>query len=103
MGDYALSTTGGDTHIAGTTLSKWAKAHAKGIKNFSAKRIRSGVETALASEGVSREDRGHLQSHGVSGVQSIHYDAYDYLKEKLKALNTLYSVLAQRKGSGLNA
>lgn len=101
-GEYALSTTDGNTHIAGTTLSKWAKAHSKGIKNFSAKRIRSGVETALASEGVSREDRGHLQSHGVSGVQSIHYDAYDYLKEKLKALNTLYSVLAQQKGSGLN-
>lgn len=94
-GDYALSTDGGTTHIAGTTLSKWAKAHAKGIKNFSAKRIRSGVETALAAKGVSREDRGHLQSHGISGVQSKHYDAHDYLKEKLLALNILYTLLSR--------
>lgn len=93
QGEYAISTDGGTTHIAGSTLSKWAKSHAFGIKNFSAKRIRSGVETALAAEGVSRETRGHLQSHGISGVQSKHYDSYEYLKEKTTALSTLYDML----------
>jgi hypothetical protein len=37
--------------------------------------------------------RGRLQSHGVSGVQSRHYDGHDYLPEKRKALTILYQVL----------
>jgi hypothetical protein len=55
--------------------------------------VRSGVETALASAKVSREVRGHLQSHGITGVQAKHYDAYDYLDEKRQALDTLSRML----------
>ncbi len=65
QGKYALSTEGRVTHIAGTTLSDWACEAATGITDFSAKRIRSGVETLLASLKVSKETRGHLQSHGL--------------------------------------
>ncbi|MEY4752017.1 MAG: hypothetical protein RIQ60_4231 [Pseudomonadota bacterium] len=93
-GTFALSTDGGQTHINAMTLSGWACDIAKVIVDFQLKRVRSGVETALAAAGVSKEVRGQLQSHGLSGVQARHYDAYDYAKEKLAALQTLKELLA---------
>lgn len=96
-GLFALSTDGGATRVAATTLSSWAAAAAvEAIDNFQAKRIRSGVETLLASAGVSQDIRGRLQSHGIVGVQARHYDGHDYVPEKRKALETLYKLLEQR-------
>lgn len=96
-GEYALSTAEGETkgkvHLSNTTLLLWAKAAAPTIEGFQAKRIRSGVETALASVGVSREIRGHLQSHGIAGIQARHYDGHDYLPQKRKALEALFTLL----------
>jgi hypothetical protein len=40
----------------------------------------------LASLGVSKDTRAQLQSHGLGGVQSRHYDRYSYLSEKQSAL-----------------
>lgn len=87
-GMYAISTDKGETHLAATTLSAWAAeaAAGAGIEGFQAKRIRSGVETLLASLGVSQEVRGRLQSHGISGVQARHYDGHEYTREKRAAL-----------------
>ncbi|TAG67600.1 MAG: integrase, partial [Burkholderiales bacterium] len=108
-GEYALSTNGGTTHVTATTLSKWAvgvveaaeadtgsgatAAAVEAIPDFQAKRIRSGVETLLSTAGASLEIRGHLQSHGISGIQKRHYDANDFLPAKLAALETLYRTL----------
>lgn len=94
QGGYALSTDRGKTHLAATTLSSWAKDAASAIPDFQAKRIRSGVETLLASARISSDIRGRLQSHGVAGVQARHYDGYDYLSEKRMALDKLYFLLA---------
>ena len=95
-GEYAFSSDGGNTHIQGSTLNDWAMQFVgTQIEGFTLKRIRSGVETALASARISAEIRGRLQSHGVSGVQSRHYDAYDYMPEKLKALQTIWNKLNQ--------
>ena len=55
--------------------------------------MRSGVETLLAARGVGQEIRGRLQSHGVSGVQAKHYNAHDYLPEKLAALKLLEAAI----------
>lgn len=97
MGLYALSTENGRTHISNATLSGWAQAAvADVLPTFQPKQIRSGVETLLASLGVSKEIRGRLQSHGITGVQAKHYDAYDYLPEKRSALLKLYNVLEQK-------
>jgi integrase len=101
-GTYALSTGSrkegkrGSTHISGTTLSGWAQAAATGIPGFKAKNLRSGVETLLASAGISDAIRGRLQSHGISGVQDRHYNAYEYMAEKREALETLLQLLEQR-------
>lgn len=94
LGDFAISTQLGKTHLSASTLSRWAKeVAAKHIKDFDAKRIRSGIETLLASVQVSSEIRGRLQSHGVTGVQARHYDGHDYQSEKRLALEELYSQL----------
>lgn len=93
-GKFALSTDSGKTHIAATTLSKWAvEIVGDTIPDFQAKRVRSGVETLLASVGVPQDIRGRLQSHGISGVQNRHYDGHDYLSEKYQALTSLLHVL----------
>lgn len=93
-GEYALSLNGGLTHISASTLSKWScEAVEAKIQNFSAKRIRSGVETLLARQKYSKDLRGRLQSHGISGIQDKHYDAYDYVDEKREMLQTLFKVL----------
>lgn len=52
--------------------------------------LRRTVETRLSAAGISQLVRGHLQSHGLGGVQNRHYDKHDYLKEKRAALEKLY-------------
>jgi hypothetical protein len=47
----------------------------------------------LAANGISREVRGQLQSHGLTGVQARHYDGHDYMREKRDALELLLNVL----------
>ena len=101
VGRFALSTNVGDTHLSAITLSAWAVDTACDIPDFKAKRIRSGVETLLASVGVSTEHRGRLQSHGIAGVQARHYDGHDYMQEKRKALTTLYELLTQSEASNV--
>jgi Flp pilus assembly protein TadB len=58
------------------------------IVDFTLKRVRSGVETLLAANRVSREIRGHLQSQ-LTGIQARHYDGHDYMVEKWEALDLL--------------
>ena len=98
-GDYALSTDGGTTHVSASTLSQWAADAATNIDGFQTKRLRSGVETLLASAGISKDTRGRLQSHGITGVQAAHYDAHDYMPEKRQALEVLFRELTTEKES----
>jgi hypothetical protein len=99
QGIYALSTDGGNTHLAATTLSAWAAQAAAGIDGFQTKRIRSGVETLLASGRVSSDIRGRLQSHGIAGVQARHYDGHDYMQEKRDALALLLRLLQEQSAN----
>ena len=61
-------------------------ATAMGGEPFDLRDIRRTVETMLAGLGVSRDIRAQLLSHGISGVQAVHYDRYSYMKEKHAAL-----------------
>ncbi|SKC50079.1 Site-specific recombinase XerD [Pseudoxanthomonas indica] len=61
--------------------------------------IRRTVETRLAAAGLSLEVRGQLQSHGLGGVQSKHYDRHNYLNEKREALETLYKITTGESAS----
>lgn len=94
---YVFSTDGGKTCISSTTYLCWSKgAVGDAIAEFAPKRLRSGVETALASVGVSLDTRAQLQSHGLGGVQARHYDGYEYLAEKRAALQSLLDLLNNR-------
>jgi integrase len=64
-------------------------ATAKEIRElFQLRDIRRTCETMLASLGVSSDVRAQLQSHGLGGVQTRHYDRHDYMAEKRQALKT---------------
>jgi hypothetical protein len=94
---YVFSLDGGTTAIRGETLGGWAKEAVSGVvQDFQLKRVRSGIETLLASKRVSSDIRAQLQSHGISGVQAKNYDAYHYLPEKLEALNILFEATSVR-------
>lgn len=97
---YLLSTDAGATPMHPTSLTAWAAevARAAGLNSFQLKRVRSGIETALAEAGVSLHVRGLLQSHGVGGVQEKHYDAHEYMAEKRAALELLLRLLESRGG-----
>jgi len=95
-GAYAISTTWawGTKPISVRTLAAWARAIVgQSIDAFQLKRLRSGVETLLAARGISREVRGQLQSHGLTGVQARYYDGHDSMREKREALDLLLEEL----------
>ena len=103
-GEFAISTTSGKKAISVRTLAGWARAFVgDSIEGFQLKRIRSGVETLLAAHGVSREIRGHLQSHGLTGVQARHYDGHDYMAEKRRALEILVREVCEARVSAAQA
>lgn len=104
QGAYAISLTGGKTHLSSAAFSRWAvtAGAGAGIVDFQAKRIRSGVETILASARISSDHRGRLQSHGIAGVQARHYDGHDYMDEKRHALETLFNLLEGVPGASGN-
>lgn len=107
-GEFPLSVDGGESPVSAKVIADWAKDAAAGVEwllsdkpvgQFQAKRIRSGVETALASLRVSQETRSHLLSHGVTGVQAASYDGHDYAPQKLEALETFYRFLTETSAS----
>ena len=59
----------------------------RAIEGFQHKRVWSGLETLLAANRISREIRGHVQSHGLTGIQAQHYDGHDYMLEKRQAID----------------
>jgi integrase len=78
------------TEIA-TAMVKEKKAR----EAFTMRDLRRTAETMLAALRVSRDVRAQLQSHGLGGVQSRHYDRHDYMDEKRAALRTWERRLAQ--------
>ncbi len=54
-------------------------------ENFTLGDFRRTWETHMARLNVSKEIRGQIASHGISGVQDNHYDMYDYLDQKREA------------------
>jgi hypothetical protein len=66
---------------------------------FTPRDLRRTVETILASLGVSKEWREHLQSHGLGGVVARHYTRHEFLAEKRAVLKLWESLLAGQPSS----
>lgn len=105
VGPYLFTVTNGQASATNSTMRdalaivNTAMAKAKELQGstFTAGDLRRTVETQLSAAGVSMEDRAYLQSHGLGGVQSRHYDRHKRLKETRVALELLHK-LATGKG-----
>lgn len=53
---------------------------------FQLRDVRRTCETMLAALRVPSDVRAQIQSHGLGGIQTRHYDRHDYRQEKLEAL-----------------
>ena len=60
-----------------------------GGPSFLLRDLRRTAETEMAAMGFSVDLRGQLLSHGLGGVQAVHYDKHSYLPEKTAALEKL--------------
>lgn len=100
---FLFSSTGGRVPLNVKALSnKVVEISREMIENdvrrepFQLRDIRRTIETTLASFAVPMEVRAQLQSHGLSGVQVRHYDRYDYMEEKLGAMEKLARFLDEK-------
>ncbi|WP_372724760.1 hypothetical protein [Immundisolibacter sp.] len=77
-----------DRCMVETTPGKRAAAIAAAMAGapFDLRDIRRTCETLLASLGISTDTRAQLLPHGLTGVQSVHYDRHTYAQEKRAAL-----------------
>ncbi|SOD17720.1 tyrosine-type recombinase/integrase [Nitrosomonas ureae] len=57
------------------------------IDPFTPRDLRRTFKTLTGKAGISKEIRDRLQNHSLNDVSSLHYDKYDYLKEKRDAMN----------------
>lgn len=64
--------------------------------------LRRTIETQLSKMKVPKETRAYLQSHGLNGIQTRHYDRHDYEQEKRDALKLLHSWIESRGGTQLS-
>lgn len=78
----------GGARVTESTPGKRVAEIAAGMKGepFDLRDMRRTAETMLAGMRVSRDVRAQLLSHGLSGVQALHYDRHSYLDEKRAAL-----------------
>lgn len=82
-------------------MSSWAtQVVGSAIEGFQLERVRSGVETVLAANRISREIRGQAQPHGLTGVQARHHDGHDCMREKREALAVLVCEVRGDKSVG---
>lgn len=85
---------------AGNRLAEICKAMK--VEPFDLRDIRRTVETIMVSMGISKETRAQLLSHGLGGVQDVHYDKHAYIEEKRAALKSwelkLDTILTGKQG-----
>ncbi len=58
------------------------------VQEFSPRDLRRTVKTRMGEIGIEKSIRDRIQNHALNDVSSKHYDRYDYLQEKRKALLT---------------
>lgn len=56
------------------------------FEKFTPRDLRRTCKTLMGEAGISKELRDRVQNHAMSDVSTIHYDRYDYLKEKRSAM-----------------
>lgn len=102
-----LFSSHGKQQLVETTPGKRVSTISKAMKDepFDLRDVRRTCETMLAEMGISKDIRAQLLSHGLSGVQSAHYDRHSYTNEKRAALiaweKRLDDITKGKKGSNV--
>lgn len=107
LGPYVFTVNAGESGAAYHTVQHRLRAVVDAMEQagelekglFTAGDIRRTIETRLSAVGVQPFEMAQLQSHGLGGVQSRHYNRHDYLEEKRAALETLYRLLTGKKAT----
>ena len=58
------------------------------VPNFNPRDLRRTCKTLMGKAGIDKINRDILQQHNKFDVSSVHYDRYDYMKEKTLCINT---------------
>lgn len=66
-------------------IARFCKAEKWPHERFVTRDIRRTVKTQMGKAGLDKSIRDRLQNHALQDVSSVHYDRYDYLKEKRQA------------------
>jgi integrase len=101
--DFRSSVRGETLSTAVAELSTTLLASKDVTAPFRLSDIRRTAETLLAGLGVSSDVRAQLQSHGLGGIQTRHYDRHSYMAEKRAALALWESQLYRRKVTNKSA
>lgn len=77
-----------DRPVTDQTLRKVCTSFCAATKTerFSPRDLRRTWKTLSGHAGLLKEDRDRLQNHALSDVSSVHYDRYDYIREKRAAM-----------------
>ena len=73
-----------DPHVIRSVCKSFCKQ--TGVADFTTRDLRRTWKTLAGVAGISKTDRDLIQNHSNQDVSSRHYDRYDYLPEKLAAL-----------------
>jgi integrase len=79
-----------EQHINLDSLSKAISRYRdkSDIRSFIPRDIRRTCKTLMGELGISKSIRDRLQNHALQDVSSKHYDRYEYMPEKLRALES---------------
>ena len=91
-------TTDGKRPVRTDSLARsimYFRAYNPNFKVFSARDLRRTCKTLMGEIGISKEIRDRIQNHALNDVSSKHYDRYDYLSEKKRALEKWMRHLSQ--------
>ena len=99
-GPHLVSVDGGRSGLHPSTLWGYVTDLADELLNrrlvearFSPADLRRTVETQLAALKIPPKVRAHLQSHGLNGIQTHHYDRHSYQDEKRDSLFRLHTLI----------
>jgi integrase len=87
-----------EQHVLTTTLAKALAYYRTANPNYPyviPRDLRRTCKTLMGELGISKELRDRLQNHALNDVSSKHYDRYDYLPEKRRALEAWEARLNQ--------
>jgi integrase len=65
-------------------IIRWSEKN--NVPHFNPRDLRRTCKTLMGKAGIDKINRDILQQHNKFDVSSVHYDRYDYMKEKRQSI-----------------